>query len=81
MNINDTKKLQELCTNLEINEKVLSNWRSELGLMITISCLGNSTYLTKPGNCKCTCDDEFRQDLERALEAQIQRIKNQIATM
>ena len=81
MNLDKAKKLQELCTNLEINEKVLNNWRSELGLMITISCLGNSTYLTKPKQGISTCDDEFRQDLENALEAQIQRIKNQIAAI
>lgn len=78
MDLDNAKKLQELCTNLEINERVLNNWRSELGLMITISCLGNSTYLTKPNSGACTCDDEFRQDLENALEAQIQRIKDQI---
>lgn len=71
MKLDDAKKLQELLTNKEINEKVLNGWKSGSGLSLYVTCLGSSTFYTKPGDGISTCDELFEKDIVAALEAQI----------
>lgn len=68
-------------TNREITENVLNNWRGDLGLMLTVTCLGNSTSYTRPGHGRSTCDELFAKDIEAALVAQIKRFDDQIAAL
>lgn len=81
MKIEDAKKLQELMTNREINEKILNGWKSSSGLSLYVTCLGSSTVYTKPGFGKSTCDELFERDIVAALEAQIKRFDDQIAAL
>ena len=78
MKIDDAKKIQELLTNREINEKVLKSWKSDASALY-VTCLGSSTFYSKPGQGRSTCDELFVKDIEAALEAQIKRLDDQIA--
>ena len=78
MKIDDAKKIQELLTNREINEKVLKLWKSDASALF-VTCLGSSTFYSKPGQGISTCDELFAKDIEAALEAQIKRLDDQIA--
>jgi len=83
MNIDDAKQLQQLCTRHEIVKKVYDNWKSDASVVLTIMCSGNmldvkkdiGTPLAHPG----IGDNQLAQDIEAALEAQLQRLENQIA--
>ena len=81
MKLDDAKRIQELLTNKEINEKVLNAWKSGSGLMLSVNCLGTSTFYTKPGHGLSTCDEQFERDIVAALEAQIKRLDDQIAAL
>lgn len=78
MKIEDAKKIQELLTNREINEKVLKLWKSDASALF-VTCLGSSTFYSKPGQGISTCDELFAKDIEAALVAQIKRFDDQIA--
>lgn len=84
MNLDDAKRLQELCTRHEIVKKVLDNWRSDASMVLTITCLGNSLDVKKDVGLRFAYpaigDNELAQDIEAALEAQVQRLENQIAS-
>jgi hypothetical protein len=84
MNLDDAKRLQELCTRHEIVKKVLDNWRSDASMSLTIMCLGNMLDVKKdlgiPFAHPAIGDNELAQDIEAALEAQVQRLENQIAS-
>ena len=79
MKLDDAKRLQKLLTNKEINEKVLNGWKSGSGLTLYVTCLGSSTFYSKPGYGTSTCDELFEKDIVAALEAQIKRLDDQIA--
>ena len=84
MNIDDAKQLQHLCTRHEIVKKVLDNWKSDASVVLTLMCLGNMLDIKKdigiPFANPGIGDDELARDIEAALEAQLQRIENQIAS-
>ena len=80
MKIDDAKKIQELLTNREINEKVLKLWKSDASVLY-VTCLGSSTFYSKPGQGRSTCDELFAKDIEAALVAQIKRFDDQIAAL
>lgn len=84
MNIDKAKELQELCTHYEIVKLVLDSWKSDASLSLTIMCLGYMLDVKKDNGTKPTHpgigDKQLAQDIEIALEAQLQRLENQIAS-
>lgn len=84
MNIDKAKELQELCTRYEIVKLVLDSWKSDTSLSLTIMCLGYMLDVKKDTGVKPTNpgigDEQLAQDIEAALEAQLQRLENRIAS-
>lgn len=84
MNIDRAKELQELCTRHEIVKLVLDSWKSDASLSLTIMCLGYMLDVKKDTGIKLAHpgvgDEQLAQDIEAALEAQLQRLENQIAS-
>lgn len=84
MNIDKAKELQELCTRHEITKLVLDSWKSDASLSLTIMCLGYMLDVKKDNGTKPAYpgigDEQLAQDIEAALEAQLQRLENQIAS-
>lgn len=80
MKIEDAKTVQRLLTNREINEKILNSWKSDASCALYVTCLGSSTFYNKPGFGISTCDEQFAKDIEAAIEAQIKRLDDQIAS-
>ena len=81
MNIEDAKKLRTLSMNYEIVEAFLKAWKEPQSTML-LMCGSNMLDL-KTGNIgpQPTGDNELNRDIEKALEAQLERLKNQIAML
>ena len=81
MNIEDAKKLRTLSMNYEIIETFLKAWKESQSTML-LMCGSNMLDLKhdKIGPPP-TGDDELNRDIEKALEAQLERLKNQIAML
>ena len=81
MNIEDAKKLRTLSINYEIIETFLKAWQKNRSTML-LMC-GSCTLNLKQDKIgpPPTGDDELNRDIEKALEAQLERLKNQIAML